>query len=150
MNIAYCLRKLNAENLCEMLGYSFYGEFSIERLLNIDIMQELGLEYAIIYNYDSVLSNKISEIQIDVENIMEARFFNSTSEIRIFNDEGQFSGTVFVENENATSIILDYLLYPRYGEKSGYAKKLQVKKYIDYDENKQAYVSYVKPSSLIF
>jgi len=150
MSNTYCLRELNAENLKELLGYSSSGEFSIERLMNTDILQELGLKYAIIYNYDSVLSNRISEVQIDIENIMEARFFNSTSEIRIFNDENQLSGTVFIEYENANPIIQEFILYPRYGEKEKYAKKLQVKKYIDYDEDKQAYISYVKPSSLIF
>ena len=31
-----------------------------------------------------------------------------------------------------------------------YANKLVVKKYIDYDDDSQAYIGYVKPSKLIF
>jgi hypothetical protein len=111
------------------------------------------LIYCIIYNYDSVITEYISNADIDYKNIIEARFFNEENEIRVFNDEGKITGTIFKELEVSKSRTDTYFLYPRYGEKNNdkmYANKLVVKKYIDYDDDSQAYIGYVKPSKLIF
>ena len=144
----YYLNRLSKENLKEVFGYEF-EDFSIENNLNKEILLKLGLVDGIIYNYDSVMSKNISELEIDYENIIEARFFNENIEIRIFNDEGNLTGTIFNERQDCNPIISKFLLYPRYGE-GKYAKELEVKKYINYDEDNQAYISYVKPSKLIF
>lgn len=144
----YYLNELSKESLKEVFEYEF-EDFSIENNFNKEILLKLGLVDGIIYNYDSVSSKNISELEIDYENIIEARFFNENIEIRIFNDEGNLTGTIFYEEQDCNPIISNFLLYPRYGE-SKYAKELEVKKYISYDEDNQAYISYVRPSKLIF
>jgi hypothetical protein len=130
-----------------------WEDFSIEKILDNNRLKDLGLIYCIIYNYDSVITEYISNADIDYKNIIEARFFNEENEIRVFNDEGKITGTIFKELEVSKSRTDTYFLYPRYGEKNNdkmYANKLVVKKYIDYDDDSQAYIGYVKPSKLIF
>ena len=148
----YYLKKLNKKNLKEVFDYD-WEDFSIEKLLDNNRLKNLGLIYCIIYNYDSVITEYISNADIDYKNIIEARFFNEENEIRVFNDEGKITGTIFKELEVSKSRTDTYFLYPRYGEKNNdkmYANKLVVKKYIDYDDDSQAYIGYVKPSKLIF
>lgn len=147
----YNLKTLSKENLYELTGYKFEDKFDIRKLLDAVSIEKMGFKYAIIYNYDSVVSSTIAGLVLDPENIIEARFFNESSEIRIFNDEGSFNGTIFSELENSDPICQKVILYPRYKEKAGYASKLEVKKYLAYDEeDSQAYISYVKPSKLDF
>jgi len=150
MNKNYYIRKLDAKGLEEVFGYNLQDMFSITRLLDSNIIKEQGLLDAIIYNYDSVISDRISKIEIDAENIIEARLFNDNSEIRVFNDESILSGIIFSQKENVNPIIQEVILYPRYKEEAGHAKKLKIKKYFDYDEDNQAFISYIKPSRLIF
>ena len=165
-------------------------------LFDTNTLAGLKMEYAIIYNYDSVVTDNITNIQLDPDNIIEAIFFNEYREIRIYRNDNEFKGTVFIdlkdmpkedskddlieaelikdkhsefEKEEYTEPIKEiYLLYNRNSNKddideesdenegrgSGtserYAKKLVVNKYIDYDEDNQAYISYVKPCKLIF
>ena len=148
----YYLKKLNKKNLKEAFDYD-WEDFSIEKILDNNRLKDLGLIYCIIYNYDSVITEYISNADIDYKNIIEARFFNEENEIRVFNDEGKITGTIFKELEVSKSRTDTYFLYPRYGEKNNdkmYANKLVVKKYIDYDDDSQAYIGYVKPSKLIF
>lgn len=151
MNNNYLLKELTEENIREIFEYD-YKNFEIEKDLNKEMLTKLGMTYAIIYNYDCVVTDYISNIELDYENMMEARFFNDDAEIRIFNDDN-IKGTIFKEGENCKSIKNKYILYPRYGEKSQnkrYAHELIIKKYINYDDDNQAYINYVKPSKLVF
>ena len=84
----YYLKKLNKKNLKEVFDYD-WEDFSIEKLLDNNRLKNLGLIYCIIYNYDSVITEYISNADIDYKNIIEARFFNEENEIRVFNDEGK-------------------------------------------------------------
>lgn len=152
MNKKYFIRELTDKSLKEIFRYEC-KDFMIERDLNKEVLIKLGLIYAIVYNYDSVITNYISGIELDYENMIEARFFNNDIEIRIFTDDGNIKGIIFKEDENCKSIENNYILYPRYGEKlqkKRYAKELIIKKYIAYDDDNQAYINYVKPSKLIF
>ena len=150
-NKCYCLKGLTEKNIKEIFGYECKN-FVIERDLN-RMLVDLNIDYAIIYNYDSVITDYVSNIELNYENIMEARFFNDEIEIRIFNDEGM-KGTIFREYKNCKPIRDTYILYPRYGEKiqnNRYAKELAVKKYIIYDgDDNQAYINYQKPCKLVF
>lgn len=152
MNNKYYLKELTEKNIKEVFGYE-YKNFMIEKDLNREVLTKLGMTYAIVYNYDSVITNYISDIDLDYKNMIEARFFNNDAEIRIFSDDDSIKGTIFKEDEDCKSITNNYILYPRYGEKSQnkkYSKELIIKKYIEYDDDNQAYISYVKPSKLIF
>lgn len=117
-------------------------------LLKRESLIEMGMKYALVYNFDRVDSEKIEDIEIEIDNITEARFFNEDREIRIFRDEDGLRGTIFSEN-GAPYMEKTSILYPRYGEKI-YADKMDLKKYIDYDEDNQAYIRYIKPSKFYF
>lgn len=145
----YILKILNKNNVLELLGHEAMEDNRIEKILNKEVLLEMGLRNAIIYNFDSVISESIENVKIDLDNIMEARFFNEEKEIRVFRDEDKITGTIFAEKENSPYIEKMVLLYPRYGERR-YAKKLALKKYMDYDEDNQAYIRYTKPSKLYF
>lgn len=144
----YVLKKMDSESLKEIFEYK--GSIDINKLLNKDFLKSLELEEAIIYCYDEIITDKVENLSLDIDNILEARIFNEAMELRIWRDEGELKGTVFKEiNEISTPIEEEYILYPRKKEYS-YPGKLIVKKYIDYDEDGQAYISYVKPSKLIW
>lgn len=152
MSKSYYLKELSKESLMEAFNYDL-SSFTLNNLLNGKILKDLELVYCIVYNYDGVVTDYIANLNLDIDNIMEARFFNDKYEIRIFNDEGKITGTVFKEMENSRKIEKSYVLYPRYGEKKSgkkYACELRISKYISYDDDNQAYIDYVKPCKLIF
>ncbi|NLB79690.1 MAG: hypothetical protein GX796_12875 [Clostridiaceae bacterium] len=144
-------RILSAGNLRELLKYDIKtSEFCMDRILNWGLLKKLGMKFAIIYHYDYVESDVIEKVDMNLENIMEARFFAEDREIRIFNDEGELSGTIFLANEANEKIREEYYLFPRSKGKE-YPQKLIANKYIGYDtEDNQAYISYVAPAGFIF
>lgn len=151
MKNKYCLKKLTEESLKDIFRYEC-KDFVIEKDLNKEMLKKLGMEYAIVYNFDKVITDHIFNVKIDYDNIIEAIFFNDDAEIRVFGED-DITGTIFKEHKDSKYIDGFYRLYPRYGEgKEGktYAKKLLIKKYISYDDDNQAYISYLKPCKLIF
>lgn len=148
MENKYRLEVLDRESILELFEYEISGECGLIDLLNKEILIDMGLKYGIVYNFDSVVSEKIEDMNISLGNIMEAIFFNEEREIRIFRDEEGLNATIFLEN-NSPYIEKYSLLYPRYGEKV-YANKIDFKNYIDYDEDNQGYIRYVRPSKLYF
>ncbi|MBZ2175783.1 hypothetical protein K8M07_11095 [Schnuerera sp. xch1] len=149
MKKKYKLKVLNKENILELLGYEIPDKFTLDKLLKRETLIDIGLEETIIYNYDSVVSDRIENVEIDIENIIEARFFNKEKEIRIFRDEKEIDGTIFIEKSDSPYIERTVLLSSLY-QKQSCAYKLDLKKYIDYDEDNQAYIRYTKPSKLYF
>ena len=145
----YILKEINTENLNEIFGYKVEGELDITNLLNKNILKTMGLESAIIYCYDGIITERVNDLALDLDNIMEARIFNENSELRIWRDYDLIKGSIFREEDKSIEPIIEqFILYPR--NKNGYnPEKLVVKKYIDYDDDAQAYISYVKPSKLI-
>lgn len=149
MSKYYYLKELNNKNLKEMLNCDINNNFHIENILNKDVLMDIGLKYCIIYNYDSIITDKIENVDIHKDNIMEARFFDENCEIRIFREEDLF-GTIFKENENSKSIKRESLVSPRYQKKNNYVNKIIYNQYLDYDEDNQAYIRYTKPIKLCF
>lgn len=149
MSKGYILDKLTGENLSKVFRQELIDDFNLIDALDKGFLLDLGLNYGIIYNFDSVLSERIGDIVIDVDNIIEARFFNEDKEIRIFRNEDQIDGTIFVEKDNPDYLEKRVLLYPR-DRSLEYANKLDVRKYIDYDQDNQAYIRYTRPTKLHF
>ena len=149
---SYYLKELSKESLMKAFNYDL-RDLTLDSLLDSKVLEGLGLIYCIVYNYDGVVTDYISNVNFDIDNIMEARLFNEKCEIRIFNKEGNVAGTVFKEMDSSRKIEKSYFLYPRNKENRnirGYACELKVKKYINYDKDNQAYIDYVKPCKLIF
>lgn len=146
------LFELNIENFNKIFNLETEGKNLIDFILNKDNLIELELENCIIYELDKVISDKISEIEIEKDNIQEAIFFSKYKEIKLYkNDIGKFIGTIFEDKYiEEDKIEIEYLLYPRYREENGYAEKMKVIKYIDYDEDNQGYIFYTRPVEFQF
>lgn len=145
--VNYILKEIGPDSLKEVFGYD--KPLDIGQLLDRDILKALGLEAAIIYCYDEIISDKVENLNLDMDNIIEARIFNEDKELRIWRDEKDLKGSIFKEvNEISPPIEEEYILYPR--KDQGYnPTSLIVKKYLDYDPDGQAYIGYVKPAKLI-
>lgn len=134
------------EDKLEELGL---GLKKLEDLLDLDKLLSLGLDYGIIYKYDAVEVGPIKDISLDKDNLMEAIFFSKDREVKLLKRDGELQYFLFAESEDREDKIdKKGLLYPR-GE--GYsANKMLVRKYIDYSQDNQAYISYTRPIELIF
>lgn len=143
--------ELNKENLL-----SFIEEKNISCLKNIDnikdllnkeVLKNLNLLQGIIYNYDSVKFGNIEDLDIDINNIIEGRFFNETSEISIRIENDEVTGNIVYDNGNKESYIEGkFLIYDK--DSKNNFEQLLVKKYINYDKDNQAYIEYIKPEKL--
>lgn len=143
-----CYLELNADNVNEFIKNTNINYVcnieKIDELINREELLKMNFKQYIIYNYDSVEYGDIEDSNINLNNIMEARFFDETGEIVIRREEDKFIGNIVYDNDDENSYISDeFLIYDKDNE-SQYTK-LKVKKYIDYDEDGQAYIKYVKP-----
>ena len=151
MDSVYYL-ELNIDNVNEFITNTNINYIcnieKIDELINKEELLKLNFKQYIIYNYDSVEYGDLKDANIYSDNIMEARFFNENSEIVIRREEDKFVGNIVYDNDDENSYIIDeFLIYDK-DNKSQYTK-LKVKKYIDYDEDGQAYIKYVKPVKLV-
>lgn len=141
------LKELTIENLKKFCDKeSLEKENLYEILKEKDFYKSLNLNFAIIYNYDSVEFGSVNDLKIDIDNIIEARFFNENKEIYFSNDNDTIKGNLvdiksggFSDNE----IIDDKFIV--YGNKK--YNYINYKKLIAYDEDNAAYIYYIKPSS---
>ena len=148
MEAKIVLKELNIENIKSMIkqkNIKQYMDNSLESLLkNKEFYKKLGISYGIIYNFDYVQFDKIDDLTIDFKNIIEARFFNQSMEIDIRIDEDRIEGSIFVDEGEKELCIEEYFFL-----RSNKYKKLKVKEYINFDEDNQGYVFYMKPCELL-
>ncbi len=76
----------------------------------------------------------VTPLEINWEEITEARFFGDKSEIHIFFDEEGIRVTEVTDEESDEIIDLSYKLESHFGE------KLTVRRYINFDEDGQAQI----------
>lgn len=104
--------------------------------LNLSQAISLGLQepFAYITRLSQVTVGP-SPVDLPVEELLEARFFGSQREIRIWNDSGDFRA-VAVEDEEDD----DCQDITRSIRRSCFGKKLTLRQYLAYDEDGQAYI----------
>lgn len=120
---------------------------NVERILNKKELKNLNLLQGIIYNYDSVKFGNIEDLDINIDNIIEGRFFNETSEVSIRIENNEISGNIVYDTGDEKSYIKErFLIYDK--DNKNTFKELLVKKYINYDKDNQAYIEYIKPTKL--
>lgn len=111
---------------------------SLEDIFKEEVLKEMNLKQAIIYNYDSLCFGGISDVKIDIDNIMEAIFFNDDMEINIVNNKEVY-GHIAIEKSNNMVLKESYKVYDdKYDN-------LDIKQYLSTDDDGQAYIKYVKP-----
>lgn len=143
--------ELNKENLLSFIEEKNINCLknidNIEELLNKEVLKSLNLLQGIIYNYDSVKFGNIEDLDIDINNIIEGRFFNETSEISIRIENDEVTGNIVYDNGNKELYIEGkFLIYDK--DSKNNFEQLLVKKYINYDKDNQAYIEYIKPEKL--
>lgn len=132
------LLPLNIENINKLFNKSIEN---LDDILNNMILKDLGIKQGIIYNYDSLMSGEIGDLNLDKDNVIEARLFNEEIEIVLINEEN-LRGHIVIEKNKDLLIEEDYEIY------HNCYNKLKVKKYLDIDEDGQAYIKYLKPCKL--
>ncbi len=142
----YFIGEINSENLREAFGYKIGDTADITKLFDKDVLKELDLEWGIIYCYDRIITDSVDNLDFDLDNVMEASIFNETCELKVWRNEDTFKGSIFRELGVHTSYLEEkYILYPR-NTGGANPSRLKVKKYMDCDNDGQAYISYVKPA----
>lgn len=145
------LKELTRENIKKFVtinNKNYNADAGIEAVLSDKKFYNiLGIKYGIIYNFDSVKYDTVDKLNIDFDNIIEARFFNKNTEIDVRMMDNKISGNIFIDN-GEKELFIDENFYLRQNIENNY-NKLKVKKYIDFDEDGQAYVFYLKPCELL-
>lgn len=141
------LKELTRENIKEIIhnnNINYNMDVDIKNILSDKkFYASLNIKYAIIYNFDSVKYGSIDKLNIDFNNIIEARFFNNNIEIVVRPEDNKINGNIFVDN-GEKKLFIDEKYYLKNNNENTY-NKLEVKKYIDFDEDGQAYIFYLKP-----
>lgn len=137
--------------------YTDYKGITVEKEVNSieDIIGskgkliKLGFDFAIIYNYDSVHFGKLQDLDIELENIMEAKFFNVESELSFYRCDNDFNGNIIIDQGEEKLVKTEsYNVYQNKNYKElniNNYNKLTVKKYIRFDEDRQGHFYYTKP-----
>lgn len=110
---------------------------------NVAQLKRDGIEFALIYQYDSLSYCEIEELDINWNTLIEARLFGEEKEIHIIREAEGFKSIELCEEREAECLSATYLL-----QKSSGFSKMTIKKHIEYDDDGQAYIRYVRPSRL--
>lgn len=78
--------------------------------------------------------------EIPLEEVLEARFFGHTEEVRIFRREGELQAALLAEEPKDTVIEETYFIQ----NKKRFGTALTVRQILDYDEDGQCYVAAVR------
>lgn len=140
-------KSLSIESLKELgLNCNLIKEDLYKTLRYKEVYKDLGLKFGIIYNYDSIQFGKIEELEFNIDNIIEARFFNESKEVVLRLNGEELSGNI-VLIKDFSNVINDKSCV--YGNKNGFDSNkkysiLKTQKIIKYDEDNAAYIAYVK------
>lgn len=99
----------------------------------------------IIYYFDGLNFGK-EQVEIDIENINEAFFFKKEKCLHLYREDG-IKGILYIEESSDEFIAEEQILEERILKES--LRILIVKKYVEYDEDGQAYISRTLPSMFI-
>jgi len=120
----------------------------VEKIKIEDIMQYTkDLNYYIIYYFDVLKFGEGEILELNIENINEAFLFNENKCLHIFRDDG-IRGILYTYEEN--DIVISEEQIARKGKEFKRLKSLIVNKFINYDDDGQAYIERVLPAKLIF
>ena len=110
-----------------------------EILDSIDFKEELQkYKNALIMNISDMLLKRTVDISdMNLDEVVDARLFSETGELHIFNDDGKMRFVRVTDEEDDTSIEEAYIIGNR---KNVIGKRILVKKYINFDDDGQAYV----------
>lgn len=119
----------------------------LDKDLDLSFLKAEGYKWAIVYNFDEVKIGRLDELEIDGDILLQARIFNEDKELNIVREKHNLN-LCFLEEDSDDECIEDsYLIIEN---KFKNYKNINIKKYINYDDDGQAFISYVRPYGLIF
>lgn len=131
-----------------------FKQISLEEAVNKKKLLKEGFKYVLVYFYDKVLLDKLENIDLNIENIIECRMFNESKEIHIFKVNGKLKAVLFNDSKwnEEDKVLEEYLTIDSKKDKNyrRYGQKIKVFQYIDYDDDDQAYISYTRPYKVEF
>jgi len=118
----------------------------IEKIKSGDIASLIkDFDNRIIYYFDNLKFGK-GQIELDTDNVNEAFFFEEGKCLHIYREDG-IKGILYIEDRRIKSLFGEQILEERILKEP--LKVLVVKKYIEYDEDGQAYISRTLPAKFI-
>lgn len=121
-------------------------KFFCENELDIDFFKAHGYKWGIIYNFHKVEIGIVEDLEIDKDTLLQARLFNEYKEVNILRDGFKFN-VYFLEEDEDEFIKESHLINE---SKFNNYKEIKLKKYISYDEDGQAFISYIRPYELTY
>ena len=121
------------------------NKIDFTKLYDKEFISSLNLQYSLEYYNDKVAVNKVFK-GIVTEGLIEGRYFNKESELRIYKVNGEYRVTLFNEEENDKILKVEHLLIDNKFEG---VEKIGIKKYIDYDNDGQAFIKCLRKYKLI-
>lgn len=120
-------------------------KIDIDKISDCDFINSLDLKYSLEYFYDKVVASK-SFTEISTRNLIEGRYFNENYELKVYKINGEYKAILNIEEENDKTISVEHLVIDN---KFGEIKKIALKKYIDYDNDGQAFIKCLRPYKFI-
>lgn len=96
-------------------------------------------DYALIYEFSSIVAGKISEIAINWEECKEAYIFNRNEQIHVFLCDGELKAVKFEEDAQDISVDREYSVANKFNR---IGKNIVVRSYLEPDEDGQMHVRY--------
>lgn len=116
-----------------------------DKLDDKEFIKSLNLKYSLEYYNDKVIAKKSFE-EISIDGLIEGRYFNEENELRVYKINGEYKTTLFIEEENDKISEIEHLVIDN---KFDSVEKIVIKKYIDYDNDGQAFIKCLRPYKLV-
>lgn len=115
--------------------------------VNNKLLKDLNINEAILYYIDKIeLLKNIEDVEkIKFDNLLEGILFGINNEIKIIREGNNFKAVVMNEEKEDEYIVAKHLVI---NERFNNVKTVEIKKYIEDDEDGQAYISYFRPFAL--
>ncbi|MGV8145510.1 MAG: hypothetical protein ACLKAK_04965 [Alkaliphilus sp.] len=125
-----------------------FSKVGIEKIKDTAFLLEQNLDYALLYYFDKVVLRKTIGMGRDFSKLIEAKIFGQDKMLHIFKRD-EFEAVLFDDNTFDERFIIEEENYLIKNENFMEAKKICIKKYIDFDEDGQAFIAYTRPYKLI-
>ena len=127
---------------------SLFSKVDIEKARDSVFLLENDLDYALLYYFDKVVLSKTTAVNIDFSKLIEAKIFGKGKMLHIFKRD-EFEAVMFDDSKMDEKLVIEEENYLINNEYFIRAKKICIKKYIDFDEDGQAFIAYARPYSLL-
>lgn len=122
--------------------------YTVERIGVNEALENISeYQYALVYQMSELLFGSTEKIaEIDLEECLEARFFDADKELHIYEEDGDWRAVKVCGMEDDDCLIKRYKLQARY---FGEGRYLRVCEHLTYDEDGQAAVAITRLTGIV-